>query len=241
MTFGGGPLTPAIKTIMIICVAVFLVQNIVARSTGSYQLTEIFGLSPAAFLTSFWVWQPVTYLFLHGNLMHIVINMLVLWMFGTELERRWGTAAFVQFYFICGVGAGLTSVLLDVLMLPFSDGGSLAALRTGTIGASGAIFGLMAAQAILFPNRMLLLFFFFPMRMRPAVLLLAAMMLFTQLSAPGGSVNHVAHLGGMAFAWLYLNRVWNVRKLWLDWRWKARRRKYRVVADIQDDDRYDYH
>ena len=241
MTFGGGPLTPAIKTIMIICVVVFLVQNILARSLGADPLVTFFGLSPARLLTSFWVWQPVTYLFLHGNLMHIVLNMLILWMFGSELERRWGSQAFLQFYFICGVGAGLTSVMVDTLvrLIAGSSGGAFSTIPT--IGASGAIYGLMAAQAILFPNKLLLLFFFLPMRMRPAILLLAGMMLFTQLSTPGSGINHVAHLGGMVFAWLYLNQAWNLKKLWDTWRWKQRRKKYRVVADIHDDDRYDYH
>lgn len=242
LVIGGGPLTPAIKGIIIACVAVFLVQSLLARSLGGDPLIGLFGLSPLSFLTSFWFWQPVTYLFLHGGLFHMLFNMLMLWMFGTELERRWGTRAFLQFYFVCGVGAGLTSVAVDPLGHLLGSGtgqGWLSA--TPTVGASGAIFGVMAAQAILFPNKLLLLFLFIPMRMRPAVLMLAAIMLFTQLTTPGSGINHVAHLGGMLFAWLYLHRAWNVRKLWMDWRWRVRRRKYRVVADIHDDDRFNYH
>lgn len=258
MVFGGGPLTPAIKGIIIACVIVFLIQAMlgvqpqslncsgagsqVEQSLRLEPLNHYFGLSSACFLKKLWFWQPVTYLFLHGGLFHILMNMLVLWMFGAELERRWGSRAFLQFYLVCGVGAGLSIVALDPLvsLLP-------AAARQGwlssipTVGASGAVYGIMAAQAILFPNKMLLLFLFFPMRMRAAVLLLAAIMLFSQLTTPGSGISHVAHLGGMLFAWIYLHRLWNIRKMWKDWRRRVRRKKYRVVADIHDDDRFDYH
>ncbi|MFQ5720420.1 MAG: rhomboid family intramembrane serine protease [Acidobacteriota bacterium] len=237
---GGGPLTPAIKGIIVTCVTVFLIQTILTATLGQDPLSTLFGLSSKTVLTSFWVWQPVTYLFLHGGLLHIVFNMLFLWMFGTELERRWGAQAFVQFYLFCGIGAGLTSILLDPVAHLFGFGEAWVSARA-TVGASGAIYGVMAAQAILFPDKLLLLFLVIPMRMRQAVLLLAGIMLFTQLTTPGSGVNNVAHLGGMVFAWLYLRRVWNLRRLWADWRWRVRRKKYRVVADIRDDDRFHYH
>ena len=258
MVFGGGPLTPAIKGIIIACVIVFLIQTMLGSQPQLLQCSETgpqglqtiisdplspyFGLSSACFVKKLWIWQPVTYLFLHGGLFHVLINMLVLWMFGAELERRWGTRAFLQFYLVCGVGAGLSIVAADPLvsLLP-------SAARQGwlssipTVGASGAVYGIMAAQAILFPNKMLLLFLFFPMRMRAAVLLLAAIMLFSQLTTPGSGISHVAHLGGMLCAWIYLHRMWNIPKMWKDWRWRVRRKKYRVVADIHDDDHFDYH
>jgi membrane associated rhomboid family serine protease len=164
--------------------------------------------------------------------------MLMLWMFGTELERRWGTQAFLQFYMFCGVGAGLCSVA--VTGLGYLAGAEVN-LGIGTIGASGAVYGLLAAQAILFPNRMLLLFLFFPIRMRPAVLIMAAITLWSSLSAPGSTVNHVAHLGGMVLGWIYLHRAWNLLRVWQEWRWKARRRRYRVVSDSRDDDHYRFH
>ena len=240
MVFGGGPLTPGIKALIVACVAVFLVQALVGRNI----LESIFGLAPSRFVLKLWLWQPLTYLFLHGtgNIFHLVINMLMLWMFGTELERRWGTQAFLQFYLVCGVGAGLLSVALDPIGNLFAqDAGQGLLSAVPTVGASGAIYGLLAAQAILFPNRLLLLFFFIPMRMRPAVLLLAGIMLFTALGTSGAGINHVAHLGGMLVAWLYLHRVWNLRKMWMEWRWRARRRKYKVVSDVRDDDRFNYH
>ncbi|MFQ5670835.1 MAG: rhomboid family intramembrane serine protease [Acidobacteriota bacterium] len=222
------------------CVAVFFIQSLAPRGT----LELLFGLSPYSFIHRWWLWQPVTYLFLHdpGNIFHLVFNMLMLWMFGADLERRWGTQPFIQFYMVCGIGAGLLSVAMDILRSlawpdPLTGGLSL----VPTIGASGAIYGLLAAHAILFPDRMLLLFLVFPMRMRPAVLIMTALTFFAAWNAPGSGINHVAHLGGMAFAWIYLHRAWNLRRTWADWRWRMHRRKYRILPDIHDDDHTRYH
>jgi membrane associated rhomboid family serine protease len=234
---GPGPLTPGVKGLIIACVVVFFVQAVLP----GYQFDQIFGLSSYGLIGQWRLWQPVTYLFLHSTdiLFHLIFNMLMLWMFGTELERRWGMQAFFQYFLFCGIGAGLLSVLLDLLSGLIGSGPVLSA--TYTVGASGAIYGLLAAQALLFPNRVLLLFFFFPVRMRTAVLLMAAITFWVAFTSSGSAVNHVAHLGGMAFGWIYLQRAWNLRRLWHDWRWKVRRRRYRVVSDIRDDDRYHFH
>ncbi len=234
--FGGGGLTPGIKGLIIDCVAMFLLQGLLP----GWNLEGKLGLSAEGLIGDLHLWQPVTYLFLHSTsgILHLLFNMLMLWMFGTELERRWGTQAFLQYYLFCGVGAGLCSVAVTWL------GGLLGASvnpAIATIGASGAVYGLLAAQAILFPDRMILLFLFFPIRMRPAVLLMAAITLWSSLSAPGSTINHVAHLGGMGLGWVYLHRAWNLRRLWHEWRWKSRRKRYRVVSDIRDDDRYRFH
>ncbi len=242
ISFGTGPLTPGIKWIIIACVGVFLLQMLVP---GNW-LELYLGLSSRGLLGSYFLWQPATYLFLHstGSVFHLVFNMLMLWMFGGELERRWGTQSFLQYYFLCGVGAGLVSVGVDVLSgLFLSEGAILSPIPT--IGASGAVYGLLAAQAILFPNRMLLVFFIFPMRMRLAVFLMAGITLFVAVrsanSGTGTAINHVAHLGGMALGWAYLHKAWNPMRLWNDWRWKQRRKRYHVVSDIRDDDNERYH
>jgi membrane associated rhomboid family serine protease len=233
ISFGSGPLTPGIKSLIIACVVVYFFQALVPGNWPE----RLLGLSPDGLIGHLYLWQPVTYLFLHSttSIFHLLFNMLMLWMFGGELERRWGTQAFLQYYFICGVGAGLFSVALDVLVGLFAGEG-LVLTTVPTIGASGAVYGLLAAQGILFPNRMLLVFLFFPMRMRSAVLLMAAVMLWVALSTEGSTVNHVAHLGGMGIGWVYLQRAWNPLRIWRDWQWKRRRKKYRVVADIDDDD-----
>jgi membrane associated rhomboid family serine protease len=237
VVFGGGSLTPGIKALIVGCTALFLVQFIEPSSL----VEHLFGLSAQGVFERFWIWQPLSYLFLHStsSILHLVFNMLMLWMFGTELEARWGTSAFLRYYFIAGVGAGLTSLLVDVVAAWFG-GGPLPDIPT--IGASGAIYGLLAAQAILFPERRILFLLLFPMRMRPAVALMVALTLFSAVSASAGSaVNEVAHLGGFVFGWAYLRRAWNLKRLWHDWRWRLRRRRYRVLTDIRDDDRYRFH
>ncbi|MCZ6746005.1 MAG: rhomboid family intramembrane serine protease [Acidobacteria bacterium] len=243
ISFGTGPLTPGIKGIIFTCAGVFVLQALVP---GNW-LESYLGLSSRGLLGRYFLWQPVTYLFLHstGNLFHLVFNMLMLWMFGGELERRWGTQSFLQYYFLCGVGAGLISVAADVLagLLRSGEGAILSPIPT--IGASGAVYGLLAAQAILFPNRILLVFLIFPMRMRVAVFLMAAITLWVAIgsanSSAGTAINHVAHLGGMALGWVYLHKAWNPMRLWRDWRWQQKRKRYHVVSDIKDDDHDRYH
>ena len=143
VSIGPGPLTPGIKALIIACVVVFFVQAVLP----GYEFDQTFGLSSYGLIGQWRAWQPVTYLFLHSTdvLFHLIFNMLMLWMFGTELERRWGMQAFLQYYFFCGVGAGLLSVLLDVLTGLVGSGPLLSA--TYTLGASGAVFGLGGGES----------------------------------------------------------------------------------------------
>src|SRR5687768_17037355 len=114
-SFGPGPLTPAVKALIVantvMFVAAFMVQELTLR----------LGLRPASVFGSLAIWQCVTYMFLHGSFFHIVFNMLALWMFGVDLERMWGTKRFVQYYFATGIGAGLTQVILGILPFQFAD------------------------------------------------------------------------------------------------------------------------
>jgi membrane associated rhomboid family serine protease len=114
-SFGPGPLTPAVKALLIANTLMFVV-TIVAPELRIY-----LGLRPAAVVGSLAVWQLVTYLFLHGGFFHILFNMLTLWMFGVELERMWGTKYFTQYYFVTGIGAGLTQVILGLLPFEFAN------------------------------------------------------------------------------------------------------------------------
>ena len=110
----------------------------------SWGITWNLGLQPAAVVGSLRVWQLATYMFLHSGVFHIVFNMLALWMFGAELERRWGTRYFLKFYFVTGIGAGILTVLFS--MLPFGFASQL--YRSNIIGASGAVYGLLLAYAL---------------------------------------------------------------------------------------------
>jgi membrane associated rhomboid family serine protease len=221
----GGPVTPGIKALMIANGAVFVVQMLALR-VGGAAIEPIFGLQPELVIHKFWVWQLVTYMFLHstGWIFHVVLNMAMLWMFGTEVERAWGTRAFIRYYFVCGIGAALTTCAL----FPHSL----------TIGASGAVFGVMLAYALMFPNRQILFWFIFPMRAVSFVLICAALELAQLLEMQDG-VAHIAHLGGLLFGYLYLKRAWRIRPFLSELSWRLRRRRFRVVD--RPDRRYPYH
>ena len=223
----GGRITPGVKALIIANVGVFILQVLARQIANTRDIEVIFGLRPEMVIPpKLYVWQLVTYMFLHSTewLSHLLLNMLMLWMFGTEVERVWGTREFLKYYFICGIGAGIVTCLI------FPE--------YTTIGASGAIFGVMLAYALLFPNRQILFWFIFPMRAVSFVLLCTGIELFSLLSLQDG-VAHFAHLGGMLFGYLYLKRVWRVREFWNELRWRLRRRRFRVMRG--EDDHYPFH
>ena len=183
----GGVTTPAVKRLISANVIIFLLQLI-----SRYSFTPIFGLVPAYFLGRFWIWQAVTYMFLHGGLFHILFNMFALWMFGSDIERKWGEKEFLKYYFLTGIGAGI----LTYLSSPRST--------IPTVGASGAIFGLLVAYALMFPNRIILVSFIFPMKAKHFVLLFGFMEFMYCLNGSQDGIGHFAHLGGMLIGLFYL-------------------------------------
>jgi membrane associated rhomboid family serine protease len=194
----GAPLPPAVKKLLIANIACFVVQSLVGA-----RINLIFGLVPALVFSHLYIWQLATYMFLHGSILHILFNMFVLYMFGRELEVSMGSRRFTIFYFFCGIGAGLFSF---VFYAPY----------TVIMGASGAIFGLLVAFAMLFPNRVvtLLIFFVLPVSMRAKhlVMLLAGLeILFTIQSAEHGSIAHFAHIGGAFFGYIYMKNFVGIR------------------------------
>jgi membrane associated rhomboid family serine protease len=228
--FGIRPWTPAVKIIIITCVVAFFLQ-IFDRLSGGPFFTQKFGLTPYLVTHNFYLWQLVTYIFLHdtGQLFHILFNMLSLWMFGAELESVWGTKQWTKFFFICGIGAGV----LTVLFSPNS-------LAT-TIGASGAIYGILAAYGILFPNRVII-FLIFPIPAKWLVIGLGAIAFVSSLSATGSGVAHIAHLGGMLCGLLYLKGgaiIPGIRYRYDRWQRNRLRRKFEVYYNERrrnDDD-----
>jgi len=192
-SFGPGGLTPAVKALIIANVVAFLVSMAVP------EMILRLGLRPAAVFGGA-LWQPLTYMFLHGGISHILFNMLSLWMFGVELERMWGTAFFTRFYLVCGVGAAATTLLLS--LLPGALGESL--YVSLTVGASGAIYGILMAYALYFPHRQIYMYFIFPVPVRIFVLIVGAISLFSAMGGPGDGVAHATHLGGLAVGYLYL-------------------------------------
>src|SRR5262245_42303131 len=132
-SFGPGPLTPAIKAIVIANVVAFVVSLVLPA------ITLTFGLRPADIVGRLHLWQPVTYMFLHAGIFHILFNMLALWMFGVELERMWGSRFFTKYYFITGVGAAATTILLSVLSVSVRQ----QMYDALVIAASGAVVGVL--------------------------------------------------------------------------------------------------
>ena len=177
----------AVNILIIINIAVFIVINVFRNVPWMMYL----GLVPSFVLSRLMVWQLVSYLFIHAGLWHLVFNMLMLWMFGTVLEQTWGSKKFLGYYFFTGIGAGICSIAFaHNAVYPI-------------VGASGAIFGLLVAFAIMFPESVILLFFIFPMKMRYAAIVLAGINLLGALSNPGSGVAYLAHLGGGLFGYLY--------------------------------------
>jgi membrane associated rhomboid family serine protease len=224
----GGGWTPAVKTLLIACVIVFVLQ-IFDRVAGAPAFTYKFGLTPAMVTENYYLWQLVTYIFLHGGFFHILFNMFALYMFGSELERLWGTREFTKFFFICGIGAGITSVIAS----PHSP--------IPIIGASGGIFGLLLAYGVLFPNRIIYLYMIIPIQAKWFVIIIGAITFLSSMSATGSGVAYVAHLGGMLFGFLYLKGGRVVPDLkWRYDRWQRNRlrRKFEVYYNERrrDDD-----
>ncbi len=192
-SFGPGPLTPAVRALLVANVAFFLVSWLVP------EVTLAFGLRPVDVFERLRIWQPVTYMFLHGGLSHILFNMLGLWMFGVEMERTLGTRFFTRYYLVSGIGAALTTLLVS--LLPGFAGGSL--YFSLTVGASGAIYGLLLAFALYFPNRPIYFWMLFPVPAKYFVLIIGAISLFLAMNEAGGGA-HTTHLGGIVAGYLYL-------------------------------------
>jgi membrane associated rhomboid family serine protease len=226
-SFGPGGMTPAVKWLIIANAVMFLV-TLVYRPVIGY-----LGLIPEMVLEQLWIWQPVTYLFLHGGAFHILFNMLGIWMFGVELERRWGTEFFLKYYAVTGVGAGFTVIVAG--LLPFAA--TAGTYESVTIGASGALYGLLMAFALYFPDRPILMFLLFPIPAKYFVMIIGAMAF---LAAPGSQVSQAAHLGGLLFGYLYLRGgrgglSAEIKYRYLKWRMNRLRRKFDVYSGGRSD------
>jgi membrane associated rhomboid family serine protease len=192
---GFGPsLTPAIKWLLIANGAVFLLQLL----TGNAWMARWLGLVPRSILNDFAIWQIGTYMFLHGGFMHIFFNMFALWMFGSHLESQWGSRDFLKFYFLTGIGAGIITFLLQL--------GS----TVPTIGASGAIYAVLVAFAMTFPNRPIYIWFLFPVKAKYLVIFMIGMGLLAATQGSGDGIAHWTHLGGALIGFLYLKQNWRM-------------------------------
>jgi len=223
-SFGPNRISTAVKALIIANVVAFVAQIFFPV------VTEYLGLRPIFVLRSFGIWQPVTYMFLHGGVFHIVFNMLALWMFGTELEYRWGTRFFLKFYAVAGVGAGVLTVVLS--LLPFAPARQL--LYSNVIGASGAIYGLLLAYALYFPDRRVYMYFLFPIPVKVFVAILGGIAFLSSLGDSGG-VASATHLSGLAIAYVYLKSgrmhpLAEVKYRYNKWKLNRMRKKFDVYS-----------
>jgi membrane associated rhomboid family serine protease len=238
----GGPLTPGIKYIILANLAMFTLQ-IVTRPAAPGLLDPIatwLGLHPPSVIPGLQIWRLVTWLFVHGGLWHILFNMLFLFMFGCQLERLWGTRFFLNYYFVCGVGAGLFT------FLPFAYGGI-------HIGASGAIYAILLAYGMFFPRNVIYVMLTFPIEARYFVIVIGVIAFLSSLGAGSPGVSHAAHLGGLAVGYLYLrlagakrrggrNLVDALREAHHRWRMKRLRKKFeQYYKERTGGSKYKYH
>jgi membrane associated rhomboid family serine protease len=205
------PLTKVIKILVVINAVVWFVGSVILEQ---YFLTEPkitlwFGLTPFSVIKEFYLWQPLTYFFIHDTSpFHIIFNLLLLWWLGGELEQVWGSRFFTLYYFVCGIGAGF-------LYSFFALGASIMTSRldmlvTPVIGASAAVFGLMVAYGLVFGERVVYFMFVIPMKAKFFVLILAAIELVMVLNnglGGQGKVANLAHLGGLIVGFIFL-KVW---------------------------------
>jgi len=223
-------MTPGVKGLLYANIGAYVVSLIFPT------IREWFGLRPLLVLEHGWVWQPVTYMFMHVAWpTHILFNMLVLWMFGIEMERMWRTKFFLKFYAITGIGAGLVSILVS--LIPWHV--TRALYDTNIVGASGALYGLLLAFAWYFPHRPILMFFLFPVPAKYFVAILGAINLIISAQG-GGGMAAITHLGGLVVAYVYLSGgrggfVAEIKYRYLKWKMNRLRRKFDVYSGGRSD------
>lgn len=219
-----GYLTPGVKWLLISNTAMFLLTYLGGPAVRG-NVTVLFGLSAEAAVRNLMIWQLGTYMFIHAGITHVLFNMLALWMFGSTIEQDWGTRRFLKYYFLCGIAAGLCVLAVNVAIRDWG---------TPTIGASGAVLGLLVAFGVLYPNQTVLMNFLFPIKAKYMVMIYAAIELLMTFG-PNSGVSTIAHLGGMGFGYLYLKARWRpslglaeARSAYHQWRLQRAKKKFQV-------------
>ncbi|MDY6968852.1 MAG: rhomboid family intramembrane serine protease [Spirochaetota bacterium] len=195
----GGPLTPIVKKLIVINAGVFIFQQFIGLFLPG-EIENIFGLHHLGIFYDFRIWQIFTYMFLHGGWMHIIFNLIALWMFAGELEARWGQRLFLQYYIYSGVGAGIFIAVMNALVYSSYNVSPI------TIGASGAIYGILLAYGLTWPNREILLYFIFPVKIKYLLIAFGIIEFFGTIAnarGTGGNISHIGHLGGLICGFIY--------------------------------------
>ncbi len=190
--------TDAIKVLVSINFCIFLLQSI-ARVENLF--FPLFGLVPKLVWSELMIWQPFTYMFFHGGIWHVLINMFVLWMFGSELERLWGKKFFLNYYFITGVGSGLVTMIFGIHSM------------TPIVGASGAVYGVLLAYGVIYPNRQVYLYGLIPIKSLWFVIGVGSIAFLSSFNE-GSQISHLTHLSGMIIGYFLLKNPFQLKKTW---------------------------
>ena len=196
--------TDAIKILVSVNFGIYILQSASGKEDVFFRL---FGLVPSTFISDLMVWQPFTYMFFHApfyssvGISHILLNMLGLWVFGRELEQAWGKTKFLRYYFITGIGSGLITYFFQMN----SD--------NPVIGASGAVYGILLAYGVSYPNRMLYIWGLIPVRSLWLVIIMGSIAFFGLLGNADG-ISHVTHISGMIIGYVLLKKKWRWRDIW---------------------------
>jgi membrane associated rhomboid family serine protease len=193
----GPPLTGAVKKIIIINSAIFFADISLRLLFKSDFIIYYFALVPDLVVNQYFFWQVFSYQFLHGGFLHLLFNMFALWMFGTELEIRWGQKMFYRFYLISGTITGVIILAFNLAM----------GIHMPTIGASGVVFAIMLAYAVYWGNRLVYIWGIFPLKVKYFVVIMGLISFFSMINPEGSSVSHIGHLGGLLSGYLCLKWV----------------------------------
>lgn len=237
MQFQVIPISPVVKKLIVVNVVIWffvqlILENVILRSQ---MITGLFAFTPKLVLENFFIWQPATYMFFHApdNIFHVLLNMVSLWFFGSELEYRWGWRAFLKYYLICGVGAAVI-YFIAVIAYQLIAGQETLVYNVPVLGASGAVFGVLLAYGILFGDRIIYFFGVFPMKARFFIMLIGGIEVVSLVSSGlgGSQVANMAHIGGLMTGYLYL-LFWTrwQQKLWRGDRKSKARRNLRLVVN----------
>ena len=263
---GYSMLPPVVKNLLIINGIMFLAT--IVFNTRDIDLTSLFGLH---YFTAhdFKIWQPITYMFMHGNFWHIFFNMFALWIFGAALENTLGQKRFLIYYFVCGIGAGLMQLLViglqidslkqnlspEVVQMVTENGKMILnegknylgemgklnlAINSVTVGASGSVFGLLLAFGIMFPNTMIYVYFLLPIKAKWFVIIYGAIELFYGVAGTNDGIAHFAHLGGMMFGF-FLILYWNKGNRFFNFKIPTLLRKRNYKYTVSTNYKYEPH
>ena len=199
--------TEAIKILIGVNIIIFLLKIISQNPATPFfnPIVDLFGLSSSTVWPR--IWQPFTYLFIHKDFLHVFFNMFILWMFGSELESIWGRKAFLRYYFTTGVSAGFVWLMLN-----------LSNANHTLAGASGAVYGILLAFGMMFPNRTVYLYFLFPIKVKYLVMFLVATEFILSMSTTS-DISHITHLSAVVIGFVYLRYFWR----WKDIRFSIRK------------------